>query len=338
MSQTEEAMPLSARETAARVPEGLEGRVTDFHHISVLLDEVVEALDPTRGGVFLDGTLGGAGHSLAILEAARVAGVRFRLLGVDRDPEAIEAASARLSAFGDSVKVVNGNYGDLPSIIHAEGVKGLDGLLIDAGVSSHQLDKGRRGFSFSKGGPLDMRMGPDARTAGEVIDQCSRQELTNILKSFGEVRGAWGHAGAIMEAREAGELTETTQLAELIERRTRGWKRGVHPATLVFQALRIAANDELASLEKVVWQLPELLNMGGRAAFISFHSLEDRIVKHCLRALTAPCTCPPGLPVCACGKVAKIRTVGKLVRPSESELRENPRARSARLRVAERVA
>ncbi len=304
-----------------------------FEHITVLKGEVVEALRVGRGGLFVDGTVGGGGHSEAILLAGEAAGVEVRLLGLDRDPEALEAARVRLAPHGSRVELVQGNYRDLPVILSERGLGAAAGLVVDAGVSSPQLDVARRGFSFSQEGPLDMRMGPDAQTAAEIIDASDERQLAAILGRYGEVKGAMRVASRIKAAREAGRLETTSQLAALCGTRRRGER--IHPATQVFQALRIAANDELGGLEALVLSIPEVVAAGGRAAIISFHSLEDRIVKQGVRWLSDPCSCPPGLPMCVCGAVAKVKSIGKLVRSTEAEVQQNPRSRSARLRVAE---
>lgn len=292
-------------------------------------------LRPWQGGVFVDGTLGGGGHSLALLEAAAERGVKPTLLGLDRDPEALRAAGERLSAFGQQVVLVQANYRSLAQVLEARGLGPVQGILVDAGVSSHQLDQARRGFSFSHDGPLDMRMGPDTITAGELIDQSDELALATILGRYGEIRGARRLARKIKAAREAGELTRTSHLAALAGPRRA--KDRIHPATQIFQALRIAVNDELEGLRDLVEGLGELLAPGGRAAFISFHSLEDRIVKRGLRALVDPCTCPRDLPECACGAVQVVRLIDGLIRPDEGEIARNPRSRSAKLRVAERM-
>ncbi len=311
------------------------GDVSGFHHISVMANEVIEALEPWNGGVFVDGTLGGAGHSRLLLQAAAERGVKIKLIGFDRDPEALAAAAARLEEFGDQVELVQSNYRHLADVLEARQWPPVNGVLVDAGVSSHQLDTPERGFSFQNDGPLDMRMGPDAQTVAELIDRTDIKGLATILGRYGEVRGAGRMARRIKEARQAGQLETTAQLAALCGPRRH--KERIHPATQVFQGLRIAANDELGGLEELVGDLGRVLAPGGRAAFISFHSLEDRIVKQGLRALVNPCTCPPGLPICACGKAPEIKTLGKMIRPSQAEVDANPRSRSAKLRVAERL-
>ncbi len=295
-----------------------------------MVDEVLDILEPERGGVFIDLTLGGGGHAAHVLRR----GPQVRLIGVDRDPAAIAAAGAHLAEFQDRVTLVQSNHGQVREVLAELGVDTVDGLLLDAGVSSHQLDTPERGFSFSHDAPLDMRMGPDAQRVTDLIDDTSERDLAKILGTYGEIRGAGRLARAILRARAQGVLETTAQLAELA-----GPRRGkrVHPATKLFQALRIAANRELDSLEVVVDSLPDVLAPGGRAAFISFHSLEDRIVKHGVRSLEDGCTCPRDLPECACGFVQKVKRYGGLRRPGEKEIAVNPRSRSARLRGAVRL-
>lgn len=305
-----------------------------FHHISVMTDEVISALEPARGGVFVDGTLGGAGHALALLEASR--GAPVRLVGVDRDPEALEAARARLSAYAAQVTLVQGNYRELGSILNTLGVGPVDGVLVDAGVSSHQLDTARRGFSFSQDGPLDMRMGDEGPTALELMGSLSESALADVLFAYGEVRGSRRLAAKIKEALARGSLETTGQLASLCGRPSP--RDRIHPATQVFQALRIAVNDEIAGLEALVGGLGGLLRPGGRCALISFHSLEDRVVKHGLRLLEkGPPTDTAAMWAVGPAFVPVMRCLGGLQRPTEAEVERNPRARSARLRAAVRL-
>ena len=307
-------------------------------HETVMKAEVVERLRPEQGGVFVDGTLGGGGHTEALLRAARDAGQAITLMGVDRDPDALAFARERLSALLDERRVflpVQGNYRDIPRLLQEQGLGLAQGLVVDAGVSSHQLDTAARGFSFMREGPLDMRMGSDAVTVEELIRSSDEVELTRILKQYGEVRRPRRIARAILGASGRGELKTTLDLAKVCGEPT--FRDRIHPATRVFQALRIAANDELGALEELVRRLGEVLAPGGRCAFISFHSLEDRIVKHGLRELENPCTCPVGLPMCACGAEPIVRTLGKVSYPTDAEVEGNPRSRSARLRCAERI-
>ncbi len=310
---------------------------TDYH-VPVMVPEVLEYLDVAPAGRYVDGTAGGGGHSAAILEASAPDG---RVLAIDRDPEAIETVRERLEDAADRLTLVQGNYGDVLQICQVHDFVDVDGMLVDAGVSSHQLDEAERGFSFSQEGPLDMRMGPDAPTLEEYFEAVELDELTRALKVYGEVRKAYYVARAILEAFDAGELQTTVDLADVVEKTVghgAGSGRGtsIHPATLVFQGLRIAINRELDSLEAAVKAVPDVVRTGGRAVFISFHSLEDRIVKHGFRELAEDCICPPGLPVCGCDAVQRVEILtSKPVYASEAEVERNPRARSARLRAVE---
>jgi len=306
-----------------------------YAHTTVMPREVVEHLltDATR--VVVDGTLGGGGHSEALLQAAAARGQALLVIGVDRDPEALAAARARLADFGAAFEAVEGNFGDLLGVLERLGRGPVDALVVDAGVSSHQLDTASRGFAFSKDGPLDMRMGADGPTAAERLDDWSEAELADVLHHYGEVRGSRRLAAKIKAARAEGRLERTSQLASLCGRPSP--RDRIHPATTVFQAIRIAVNDELGALERLIGAIDAVLAPGGRGAIISFHSLEDRIVKHGLRALARGCICPPGLVVCACGHVPTLRVKGSALRPTAEEIEQNPRSRSARLRVCERV-
>lgn len=297
--------------------------------------EVVEALAPWRGGVYVDATLGGGGHSLMLLRAAQERGARIELIGLDRDKEALAAARDRLAPFAEQLRLIESNYRHLPEVLEREGIGPVDGLVLDAGVSSHQLDTARRGFSFQQEGPLDMRMGDSGATAAEVLDALSEEELSLVLHNYGEVRGARRLAARIKEARRRGELETTHQLAALCGKPHP--KKKVHPATLVFQALRIQVNDELGGLEELVRDLGRILKPGGRCAIISFHSLEDRIVKHGMRLLERGPQQDPNAMFMAPGPAHQpvIKTLGGVIRPSEQETQVNPRARSARLRVAQ---
>jgi 16S rRNA (cytosine1402-N4)-methyltransferase len=259
-------------------------------------------------------------------------------LGIDRDPQAIAVASARLAFAADRFTALLGNYGDAASLLASRQLGPVDGWLVDAGVSSHQLDDPSRGFSFREDGPLDMRMGEDAPTLAEWLDAVDHPALARVLGQWGELPQPTRVATAILRARSAGKLTTTGQLRDAIVSATPAMHRTSHinPATLAFQALRIAVNGELEHLERAVASIPQVVKPGGRAAFISFHSLEDRIVKQGVRALEDPCTCPAGLPVCACGAYARVRVLtSRPIQPSDAEVRDNPRARSAKLRVVE---
>lgn len=305
------------------------------YHTPVLVEEVLRWLDVDVDKRFVDATVGGGGHTKAILDASEPNG---QVLGIDRDPKAIEEATARLADHGERVVLMESNYGDVDQALRQVGWPPVDGFLVDAGVSSHQFDEADRGFSFQREGPLDMRMGPDAVTVAQFLDDTDVDELARVLREYGEVSRSWPLAKAIVDARRRGQLETTRQLADLVEDRRprfqRGGRSSIHPATLVFQALRIAVNRELEHLEAAVESIPDVVAGGGRAVFISFHSLEDRIVKHGFRRLAEACICPPDLPRCGCEAVS----IGEVltsspVTASPDERDANPRARSAKLRA-----
>ena len=305
-----------------------------FHHASVLTSELVEILRPAPGRLLLDCTLGGGGHAEAFLEAGA------RVIGVDRDPRALAAARARLARFGEAFRAVRSDFRDARGALDALGIGEVDGAVADLGVSSPQLDEAERGFSFSRPGPLDMRMSQEGETLGELLARVDERELARILRQYGEEPFARPIARAVKRAVGAGERLDTARLAEIVSGAIprRAWPHRIHPATRTFQALRIAVNDELGSLAAWLESLPALVKVGGRAAAISFHSLEDRMVKERFRVLTRACTCPPDLPVCACGARAAFAAVTrKAVVAGEAEVAANPRARSARLRAVERL-
>jgi 16S rRNA (cytosine1402-N4)-methyltransferase len=301
-------------------------------HQPVLFNEVVEFLRPARDdGTLVDATVGLGGHADGLLERYPAA----RLIGIDRDPRALERARERLRRFGDRVTFVQGRHEQLIDILRQSNVETVSGVLADLGVSSMQLDDASRGFSFRSDAPLDMRMGPDSRSAADIVNDESEEELARILREYGEEPMARRIARAIVEARP---LATTLQLADVV----RGVKRAkkphdIDPATLTFQAIRIAANEELVGLDRFVDDAVSVLELGARIAVISFHSLEDRIVKRALRRLEGECTCPPGLPLCACGatEIVKVLT-HRPVTATEEEMDRNPRSRSAKLRVAEK--
>ena len=306
--------------------------------MSVMADEVLRFLDPHRGGAYLDGTLGGAGHARLILEATSPDGI---LVGMDRDAEALAAAKNNLAAFGDRAILRQGNFSEMNTHLDLLEIDQLDGILLDLGVSSHQLDSPERGFSFREDGPLDMRMNPAAGvSAATVIAEAEADELQRIFRDYGEERWAGKVARAIVADRDQTPFVTTLQLAELVCRVVPGGRvpQRIHPATRIFQALRIYVNGELESLRSgldVAWQR---LKVGGRLVVISFHSLEDRIVKQAFRALAAGCNCPPRLAVCACGHQPKVRILTrKAVRATEDEIKINPRSRSAVLRAMEKL-
>ena len=301
-----------------------------FVHETVLRDEVVQLLKPVPGKRLVDATLGGGGHAEALLAAGA------EVVGVDRDPAAIAAARARL-ARSERFRAVEGRAGALEALLGPMGLLPVDGVLLDLGVSSPQLDVPSRGFSFQADGPLDMRMSPSGETAAELIAGLSESELAQVLRDLGEEPFSRPIARALKQDRP----TTTFEAVESVKRAVprRAWPSKVHVATRTFQALRIAVNDELGELDRVLDSLPRLLRVGGRAAVIAFHSLEDRAVKQGFRTLEGRCTCPPGLPVCACGAQGTFRVLTRrAVQASDAEVKRNPRARSARLRAVERVA
>lgn len=308
----------------------------DFQHRPVLFHETLKALNVAPGGVYIDGTLGGGGHSEAILRELHGTG---RLLGIDRDPDAIEAAGERLKGF-DNFTIARGNFSDMERIARENGIERAQGVLLDVGVSSHQLDDPERGFSYHHDAPLDMRMSREGTSAYDLVNGLTEGELSDIIFRYGEERSARRIAAGIMRAREKGPVKTTGELSEIVKESVPAAARrtGGHPARRTFQALRIAVNGELEALERGIEGAFGLLAPGGRLAVISFHSLEDRIVKQRMAEFSKGCTCPPDFPVCVCGKKPR----GKLLyrgglAPSEEELSENPRARSARLRVIEKL-
>ena len=309
----------------------------EYTHKPVLLHECLEGLNIRPEGVYVDGTLGRAGHSREI--ARRLTG--GRLICIDRDDAALAAAPARLEGLMDRVTLVKGNFGDLAAILAEQGTAGVDGMLFDLGVSSPQLDDAARGFSYMHDAPLDMRMDRSAPlTAREVVNGWSQEELKRILWQYGEERYAGPIAAAIVRARAVRPVETTLELAQLIAAAmpAKARREKQHPAKRSFQAIRIAVNDELGEVERMLAAAPDCLNPGGRICVIAFHSLEDRLVKTAYAEWARGCTCPPDFPVCVCGKKPRVKLVGR--RPivaGEEELEENPRARSAKLRVAEKL-
>ena len=300
-------------------------------HEPVLLQEVIQHLRPSReDGVLVDATVGLGGHTEALLEAHP----HVRLVAIDRDPAALERAQERLARFAGRVTFVRARHEQLIDILKQHGVDSVSGLLADLGVSSMQLDDATRGFSFRFDAPLDMRMGPESRSAADLVNTLDETELAHIIREYGEEPMAKRIARAIVAARP---IETTTRLAEAIRSVKRGKPHDIDPSTLTFQALRIAANSELVELDHFVNDAVSVLEPGARIAIISFHSLEDRIVKRAFRKLEGECVCPPGLPVCACGakEIVEILT-SRPVTASEEELNRNPRSRSAKLRVAEK--
>ncbi len=309
-----------------------------FSHRSVLLDECIDALSIRGDGIYVDGTAGGAGHSSHI--AARL-GESGRLLALDQDETAVRVATERLSVFGSRAEVVHTNFCELASVCEARGIAHIDGLLLDLGVSSYQLDTAERGFSYQADAPLDMRMNSEnPLTAKRIVNEYSEEELRRILFEYGEERFSSRIASNIVRARESGSIETTGELVEIIKRSIPLQARdgGHHPAKRSFQALRIEVNAELDVIAPAIKSAVSLLNPGGRIAIITFHSLEDRIVKQTFASLTGGCTCPKNFPVCVCGNKPKIRIVTKKpILPSAEELAVNPRSRSAKLRVAEKL-
>ena len=310
----------------------------DFSHITVLYDEVIRLLAPRPGGVYVDGTLGGGGHALGILQASSPDGM---LLGFDRDAEALAAASRRLSSFGSRVRLFHENFTRLAETLANMGVGSIDGMVLDLGVSSHQLDTGERGFSFQQDAPLDMRMdATSGRTAADLVNTLPEQDLERIIRDFSEERWARRIAAVIVAERETAPILTTSQLANLVKRSIprAKWEARLHPATRTFQAFRIAVNEELDNLEAGLRTSVASLAGGGRLAVISFHSLEDRIVKNTFNELAKGCVCLKNIPRCVCGKVPVVKKLtGKPVVARPEEVAENPRSRSAKLRVIEKL-
>jgi 16S rRNA (cytosine1402-N4)-methyltransferase len=311
---------------------GPEGAARVSVHVPVMVGQVVRGLRPRPGARLVDATVGLGGHAAALLEAAP----DTRLLGIDRDPAALQAAAERLRPFGDRLRLRRGSFDEIGSLLADERWDGADGMLLDLGVSSLQLDTASRGFSFRQAGPLDMRMDPGAAlTAEAVVNTWDEQELAAALSELGEEPRARAVARAIVRARP---LASTLVLADVVAQVLGRGRQGLHPATRTFQAIRILVNDELGALERFLADGWTLLRPGGRLAILAYHSLEDRRVKEAFRRLAATCLCPPGLPRCICGWHARVRQVTtRPLRPEAEEVAANPRARSARLRIVERL-
>ncbi|VFQ42441.1 ribosomal rna small subunit methyltransferase h [Desulfoluna butyratoxydans] len=297
------------------------------------------ALDPKQGGTFVDGTLGGGGHSALIIDRIMPGG---RFIGIDQDMDAIQNARKRFSDHGESVTLVHDNFANIAAILKDLGVSGVDGILVDIGLSQHQLEGSGRGFSFMRDEPLDMRM--DARgdtTAEDLVNTLPEKELADIIFKYGEERFSRGIARAIVKKRQASPITTTAELADIIRYAMPAKavaKQKIHPATRSFQAIRIAVNRELDRLERFMDDFLGLLNPGGRLCVLSFHSLEDRIVKQKMKELATGCTCPKQFPICTCGNEPKVKLLTrKAVRPADDEVAENPMARSTRLRACEKL-
>ncbi len=307
----------------------------EFKHTSVLLNESIELLNVKDGGIYVDGTLGGGGHSEAILKKANC-----RLIGIDRDDDALKAAGERLKPYGDRVTLVKSNFKDIVSVLDDLGIEKIDGCILDLGVSSYQLDTVERGFSYQHSAPLDMRMDQNQYTSAfNIVNEYSVKELTRIFRDYGEERWAPRIAQYIVSEREKGSINTTGELVEIIKKAipVSARRTGPHPAKRTFQAIRIEVNNELGILENTVKSVNERLNVGGRMCVITFHSLEDRIIKHTMLNLQNPCTCPPRIPVCICGNKPSAKVITKAVLPSEQELINNPRSKSAKLRAMEKI-
>ena len=309
----------------------------EFHHISVLLNECIDNLNIRPDGIYVDGTMGGGGHSLEIAKRLTTG----RLICIDQDPNAHEAAGKRLAEYKDRITFVRDNFGNIKSILDSLGIEKIDGMLLDIGVSSHQLDEAERGFSYQQDAPLDMRMNPDRPfSAYDVVNGYNEDELDRVIFTYGEERWARRIAQFIVKEREAKPIETTGELVDIIKKAVpKGARKdGPHPAKRTFQAIRIEVNGELEVLQRAIDDVAARLAVGGRLCIITFHSLEDRIVKEAFRKQENPCICPPQFPVCVCGKKPLGRVITrKPILPSKEELEENPRSRSAKLRVLEGV-
>ena len=310
----------------------------EFNHVSVLLKETIDGLNIKPDGIYVDGTLGGGGHSLEIAKRLSKNG---HLYGIDRDTDAIEAARERLREYSDRFTAIHSNFYNAAEVLKNIGVQKIDGFILDLGVSSHQLDEADRGFSYMQDAPLDMRMDRGAPyTAWNVVNEKSEKELNDIIFKYGEEKWAKRIAQFIVAEREKKPIDTTYELVEVIKKAVpKGARRdGPHPAKRTFQALRIEVNGELAILDKTVDDMTEMLSEGGRMCIITFHSLEDRIIKNAMKRHENPCTCPPEFPVCVCGKVPDGKVITrKPILPSDEELEVNPRSRSAKLRIMEKI-
>ncbi len=307
-----------------------------FHHIPIMLDACIEGLMIKQNGIYIDGTLGGGGHAEAVLAKLE----KGRLIGIDRDFNAIRAASQRLAHYSQQFVAYKRNYSEIPALLQDENISGVDGILLDLGVSSHQLDTAERGFSFHDDAPLDMRMNQsDYLTASDVVNTYSEAALCKIIETYGEERWAKRIAQFIVRQREIEPIQTTLDLVRVIKQAIpKKARQDGHPARKTFQAIRIEVNDELDQLADVIKKLADVLNPGGRLAIITFHSLEDRIVKHTFRELARDCICPPEFPVCTCQHRAIVKIVNrKPIIPSEQEVAANPRARSAKLRICQKL-
>lgn len=309
----------------------------EFKHISVLYNETVGGLLVKSGGVYVDGTLGGGGHSMGILSSAK----NVRLIGIDRDPEAIEAAGKRLAPFGENVTLVNRNFSEIKSILNDLNIDGIDGAVLDLGVSSYQLDNAERGFSYMHNSRLDMRMNKDnPKSAYEVINEYSADELKRIFYEYGEEKWSARVAQFILEKRAQKPIETTFELVDIIKaaipKRVRA--EGSHPAKRIFQAVRIEVNNELGILKPAIKDIVEVLKPGGRIAVITFHSLEDRIIKNAFSDFATGCVCPKNFPVCVCNRQPVVKIITKKpILPTRQEELDNSRSKSAKLRIAEKL-
>lgn len=304
-----------------------------FSHVSVLLSETIQGLDIKPEGIYIDGTCGGGGHSSEIAKKLSAG----KLLGIDRDPDAVRAASEKLAPY--NAKVLQGNYSDIREIAASEGISSADGILLDLGVSSHQLDTPQRGFSYRQNAPLDMRMSKAGRTAAELVNELPEKELSRIMFEYGEEKFSRRIASEIVRQRAEKPIETTFELAEIIGRAVPAkFKRDKNPCKKAFQAFRIAVNDEFGHLDKGLEEAFSLLKSGGRLCVITFHSLEDRIVKQKFASFCKGCICPPDFPQCVCGRVPEGKLVfRKPIEPSEEEISANNRSRSAKLRIIEKI-
>ena len=309
-----------------------------FEHVSVLLNECIEGLDIKPNGTYVDGTLGGAGHASVVCSLLNEEG---HFIGIDQDNNALAVSNERLSGVKPQVTLVKSNFVEVKSVLNQLGVEKVDGMLIDLGVSSHQLDEPSRGFSYMHDAPLDMRMNQDASyNAYEVVNTMSEEDLYQIIKEYGEERWAKRIASFIVAERSSKPIETTYELVDVIKKAIpqSARKDGPHPAKRTFQAIRIAVNRELEIIEPTIQDIVERLNPGGRLCIITFHSLEDRIVKHAFKNLEDPCTCSKHLPMCVCGKEPQVKVITrKPILPSEEEVEMNPRSRSAKLRIIEKI-
>lgn len=310
----------------------------EFHHIPVLAAETINGLNIKESGIYVDGTLGGGGHSSLICQKLGDGG---RLIAIDQDTNAIQAGSNRLKEFEEKTTFVHSNFNHIKNVLQQLGIAGVDGIMADLGVSSHQLDTGSRGFSYQHDAPLDMRMNQKSQlSAYDVVNTYSEQQLSKIIFDYGEEKWAKRIAKFIVAERENSPIGTTSKLVEVIKKAMPAATRrdGPHPAKRTFQAIRIEVNNELGILEQAIKDFVDVLNPGGRVAIITFHSLEDRIVKQTFQALGTGCICPPEFPICVCNKEPLVKVITrKPISPSEEELERNPRARSAKLRVIEKI-